>query len=126
MKRRTFVALSSTALAAMALPACTNFGPLEYDPMIAEPGALSRIWDNENIIKIGEMFQEKYPDEISERKLVKLILNGLSLDKNAPHKSLQQQIGLDYTSGNIVMLDGWLLSVTEARQCALFSLLQPK
>ena len=126
MKRRNFVALSSTALAAMALPACTNFGPLEYDPMIAEPEALSHIWDTDNIIKIGEIFRKHFPKEVSERKLVRLISDGLSLEKSSIDKSLQQQIGQDYTNGSIVMLDGWLLSITEARQCALFSLTQPK
>ncbi len=126
MKRRNFVALSSTALAAMALPACKNFGPLDYDPMIVEPRALSHIWDTENIVKIGEMFQKKYPEENNERKLVRLISDGLSLEKSSIDKSLQQQIGQDYTNGSIVMLDGWLLSITEARQCSLFSLIQPK
>jgi hypothetical protein len=126
MKRRTFIALSTTAFATLTIPACNNFGPLEYDPMIAEPEALSLIWDNENIIKIGEMFREHFPKEVGERKLVKLISNGLSLDKSSPGKSLLLQIGQEYTTGRIVMLDGWLLSITEARQCALFSLIQPK
>lgn len=126
MKRRNFVALSTTALAAMALPACNNFGPLEYDPRIAEPEALSHIWDTDNIIKIGEMFRKQFPKEDSERKLVWLISDGLSVEKSSTDKPLLRQIGQDYTNGNIVMLDGWLLSITEARQCALLSLIQPK
>jgi hypothetical protein len=28
----------------------------------------------------------------------------------------------DFAAGRTVMLDGWVLAVTEARQCALFSL----
>jgi hypothetical protein len=108
------------------LPSCENFTPLEYDPIIAEPQALSLIWDTDNIIKIGEIFRKKFPEDMSERKLVKLILSNMTLDKNAPVKSLQEKIEQDYTSGTIVMIDGWLLSVTEARQCALFSLISPK
>jgi hypothetical protein len=29
----------------------------------------------------------------------------------------------DFAEGRTVLLDGWVLSVTEARQCALYSLL---
>jgi hypothetical protein len=29
----------------------------------------------------------------------------------------------DFAHGRTVIVDGWILSVTEARQCALFSLL---
>jgi hypothetical protein len=36
--------------------------------------------------------------------------------------TLDQQIKNDFITGNMVMVDGWILSVTEARQCALFSL----
>lgn len=110
----------------MALPSCEYFGPLEYDPIIAEPRALSLIWDTENIISIGEKFREQFPKEVSERKLVKFILSDMSLEKQTPEKSILQKIEQDYISPNIVMIDGWLLSITEARQCALFSLMQPK
>ena len=34
------------------------------------------------------------------------------------------QITDDYNKGNTVMIDGWILSRIEARQCALFSLIQ--
>jgi len=29
----------------------------------------------------------------------------------------------DFEAGNITLVKGWVLSVTEARQCALFSLI---
>jgi len=44
----------------------------------------------------------------------------------SPVENMQQKVTEDYESKEIVMIDGWLLSVTEARQCALFSLLQTK
>lgn len=126
MKRRTFLVSSAAVCASMAIPSCEYFAPLEYDPIIAEPQALSLIWDTGNIIKIGEMFRKKFPEDVSERKLVKLILSDVSLDKNDLEKSLQEKIEEDYNSESIVMIDGWLLSKTEGRQCALFSLLQSK
>jgi len=35
------------------------------------------------------------------------------------------QIRDDFGAGRTVVVDGWLLSVTEARQCALYSTLEP-
>ena len=37
---------------------------------------------------------------------------------------LQQKVHSDFEGGNTVIVSGWVLSVTEARQCALFSLTQ--
>ena len=36
--------------------------------------------------------------------------------------SVAQQVRNDFAAGRIVLVDGWVLSATEARQCALFSL----
>jgi hypothetical protein len=36
--------------------------------------------------------------------------------------SIDDQIRDDFTAGRTVVVDGWVLSVTEARQAALFSL----
>ena len=36
-------------------------------------------------------------------------------------KQLEEKIGEDFKQDQIIMIDGWLLSITEARQCALFS-----
>jgi hypothetical protein len=37
-------------------------------------------------------------------------------------KSPDEQIRDDFAAGRTVLVDGWVLSVTEARQCALYSL----
>ncbi len=34
-----------------------------------------------------------------------------------------ERVTADFASGSVVVVDGWVLSVTDARQCALFSLL---
>jgi hypothetical protein len=39
-----------------------------------------------------------------------------------PDKSTDKQIRDDFAAGRTVLVDGWVLSVTEARQCALYSL----
>jgi hypothetical protein len=38
----------------------------------------------------------------------------------------EEQIKNDFGTGNVVIIDGWILAITEARQCALFSLTGPK
>jgi hypothetical protein len=37
-------------------------------------------------------------------------------------KSIDDTVHEDFASGRTVVVDGWVLAVTEARQCALFSL----
>jgi len=39
------------------------------------------------------------------------------------HPSIDDRIRDDFGAGRTVVVDGWLLSVTEARQCALYSTL---
>ena len=40
----------------------------------------------------------------------------------APGPPLAQLVRDDFANGRTVVVDGWILSATEARQCALFSL----
>jgi len=127
MKRRNFILLTTGGVAAIAIPTWYyKYGPLEYDTLLVEPELLSYIWDDQTIEEIGKKYQQQYPDEKTERKLVKLISKRISSNSNVLNEVLKQQIEEDYKNERIVMLDGWLLSVTEARQCALFSLTHPK
>lgn len=41
----------------------------------------------------------------------------------APSPALSDLVREDFADGRTVVIDGWILSLTEARQCALFSLL---
>lgn len=119
MNRRIFLSKSAAGLVVISWPlsAC-NTGP-NYDPaMVAEPLDLSKIWDTETIIKIGNLYREQYPKE-NERSLVKKIA------ERSP-ESIGERIQEDFQSGRTIMLDGWTLSMTEARQCALFSIKESK
>lgn len=40
----------------------------------------------------------------------------------SPGGSIDEQIHNDFEAGRTVLVDGWLLSITEARRAALFSL----
>jgi hypothetical protein len=124
MKRRDFILLATTGIAAVAIP-YYYLRDVEYDGSLAEPKQLSMIWDTETITKIGDNYRLQVPDEKSERTLVKLLSEDISSDA-AIGKSMEQKIKKDFETGNTVMIDGWILSVTEARQCALFSTTKTK
>lgn len=122
MKRRNFIPLMGLGILAIALPTWYyKYHELEYDQLLTEPELLSYIWDSNTISKIGEIYGKHVSSENSEHELVTLLLNNVSAD-TITTEMLQQQITNDYKTGNTVMVDGWILSKTEARQCALFSL----
>jgi hypothetical protein len=116
MKRRTFILSAAAGLGVVSASSYYFFGHLEYDPELAIPQSLSLIWDTETIRNIGSQYLTNFPSEKSERSLVKLLKT----------KPSEDTITSDFKNGNIVIVDGWILSVTEARQCALASAQQPR
>jgi len=64
--------------------------------------------------------------ENDDDKLIQLLSGNSpiagSSDETAIHQYLDQKVKQDFETGNTVLVKGWVLSVTEARQCALFSL----
>jgi len=124
MKRRNFILLSAAGAAALGASYWyLNYYDQEFNRSIAEPESLSYIWDKETIITIGENYRKKFPSEDSERSLVKVLSTNINDDISAI-TALKKRIKYDFKKGNTVMIDGWILSVTEARQCALFSIIQ--
>ncbi len=125
MKRTKFILLSGLGISAIAIPTWYyKFNIPEYDQLLTEPELLSHIWDGTTISEIGKIYRKQFSDENSERKLVKYLSDYESTETTTITEVLQQQITDDYNKGNTVMVDGWILSRIEARQCALFSLTQ--
>lgn len=122
MKRRNFILLSATAIGASYW--YLNYYHQDYHSSIVEPESLSYIWDTETIITIGKYYRKQHPVEDSERSLIKL-LHADTNDDIIGIAALKKGIKNDFEIGNTVMIDGWILSVTEARQCALFSIIKP-
>jgi hypothetical protein len=75
------------------------------------------------MIAVGKEYQKKFPKENNEQKLAKLLLKD-ALNEDGTTMTLEQKIITDYKMDNTVLLDGWILSVTEGRQCALLSITQ--
>ena len=76
------------------------------------PDFLSHICDTPTIRQLGAAYRAQTPAEASQETLIALLQPGITA----------QTIKSDYANGNIVTLRGWVISRTEARQCALFSL----
>jgi hypothetical protein len=76
------------------------------------PDFLSHVCDTATIRQLGTAYRTQTPAEASEETLLGLLKPGVTA----------QTIKADYANGDIVTIKGWVLSRTEARQCALFSL----
>lgn len=127
MERRQFILVALSGAAIVTIPMCFyGCSDTRYYGMLAKPILLSEIWDHQAIYRIGKRYQEQYPGEATKEKLVELLSIAMSKDKNDIPESITSRIKEDYKTGKIVILDGWILSVTEGRQCALSSLIQPK
>ena len=125
MKRRYFLfGLSSVAVISVTGTYLYLNQDIEYDSIIAEPFFLSHIWDNESIIETGKKYLLTARDEKDEQELVKYILKESSSSGSESIESINEQISDDFENDQTVLVDGWILSITEARQCGLYSLIQ--
>jgi hypothetical protein len=119
--------IGTAGIAAVTIPTAYYFlADLEYDQALADPQLLSLIWDTEMIKKIGNQYRLQMPSENSERPLVKSLKAAASEVSLANASNLEEIIKKDFETGNTIIVDGWILSRTEARQCALFSLIELK
>jgi len=131
MRRRTFVRLATVASAALYFP---DLGcrPNEDSlaKTLAQPTELERICDENTIHRIGEVYRQQSRNENEKSELIKLLTGADHSEVDASTGSaavvsyLDKRVQLDFAQDRTIIVDGWVLSVTEARQCALFSLLQ--
>jgi len=125
MKRRDFIQLSAFTAAAISFPLLHSCRSGVNEDAISQPVFLSRLFDKETIKEVGKSYLQKSPQENSEDKLVQLLANNSNTtDEKTIHEYLDKTIRNDFETGNTISVKGWVLAITEARQCALFSLLQ--
>lgn len=122
MKRSQFILLSAAGVAAIGTSYWyLNYYRSDHPKSINQPHALSLIWDSKMIDAMGQIYRKQLPEEDDEPTLRELLLKGETNERKAIDL-LKTAIQNDFESGTTVLLDGWLLSKTEARQCALYSL----
>ena len=129
MNRRTFVWLSAASAASLYIPlsGCNGRYTLS-NKVVAQPQFLAHICDAKTLRAIGTAYKRQVPGEESDKKLARLVLTDSSghaiaesTDSNKLEALLNQKIQQDFEAGHTIIVNGWVLSQTEARQCALFS-----
>ncbi len=130
MKRRSFIYLSVAGTLALGVPGigCRQKNE-QLTKLLAQPKFLSHICDEKTLKEIGKAYKEQFPSEHKESKLTDLLMTddagkpiAQTSDQAAIDAKMEKKIKEDFEQGEIVVVKGWVLSATEARQCALFSL----
>lgn len=114
MERRSFL---QSLGALVCLPADGRVPPRPPPdwPVLARPQLLMLLGP-EAVRELGMQYRTLVPQE-DNRDLLRSTLHAQW------HRSSAATIQRDFEAGRTVLLRGWILSVTEARQCALFSIL---
>ena len=133
MQRRQFLQLSAMGGTVILVTgiSCSQRHPVAYD-MLDKPEALAQICDLKTLKEIGKAYQDQTASERNTEKLAALLLtdsagNTVSSvsDKSVIQTLISRKINQDFETGRIVIVKGWILSVTEARQCALLFVNNP-
>jgi hypothetical protein len=122
MKRREFIGLAAAGAAGLIVPATGRAGGT-LSPVSAHPRLLDVLHDEQLVREIGRRYRELAPGEDNAGVLAAAILAPQPGTVPAALSArLDQQVQRDFAGGLTVKVNGWILSVTEARQCALYSL----
>lgn len=125
MDRRSFIRLAgATTLGVAAAAGCAGRSPSDARAL-ARPELLVALGDapvraigaRYRAMTAGERDADALRDAIVSSRPFRARLVG------AASPPIAEMIRDDFEHGRTVLVDGWLLSVTEARQCALYSLL---
>jgi hypothetical protein len=124
LDRRRFLQITAAGVvASLTTSACA--GDADVDASALEKPQLLTMLGPERVREIGTRYRAVTPNENTASSLRTAISKTgprtLRLPWN-PRGSIESQIQDDFAAGRTVLVNGWVLSATEARQCALFSL----
>lgn len=123
MKRREFIGIAAAGAAGFVLPVTVARAEAFSEPL-AHPRLLEILRDEQIVRHLGARYRERVPAERSEPALRAALARDLpAASPLALGDCADEQVQRDFAQGRTVTLNGWILSVTEARQCALYSLL---
>jgi hypothetical protein len=125
MERRLFVKLSAFTALALTLPLAQSCNNGSKEMAVAQPLLFSHMVDAATITEAGLAYRKTHTAEDNKEKLSQLLLgkNG-TLGKDEIQTMLDKQVTADFKQGKTLVVKGWVMAVTEARQCALYSLLK--
>ena len=124
MKRRNFIYLGAAGAVSLVVPGCRPSDHI-LRKKIALPAMLAGFSDEKGLKKIGKEYDARlggkssyyYEDALlEEAKHANVQVNNI-----VPF--LAEQAQRDFESEKMVVADGWVISETEARQCALLALI---
>ena len=128
MRRKPFII--SAAVVALGLPAAYYYRKNKWfnNSPLTLPVMLSSFCDEKTIVQIGETYRILVPAENTKQKLKELILTndkGMSVNINDYEKIaslIDTKIREEFSLSHTIIIKGWIISITEARQCALLTL----
>jgi len=124
LDRRRFLQITAAGVVATLTTSAPAAGTGVDVKALEEPDLLTML-GAERVREIGIRYRAATPNEStasSLRAALSATGPGTLLFRWSPAESIRGQIQADFAADRTVMLDGWVLSVTEAKQCALFSL----
>jgi hypothetical protein len=127
MKRRKFIAATSIVLLGLPVAYYLKKRNSNGDP-VSTPAFLYDIFDEQTIRFIGINYRKLVPEENEKKKLSKLILADdnnkklLATKDSGLKELLEKKVQKEFINNKTIIVYGWEISITEARQCAIFSL----
>lgn len=122
LDRRRFLQLTALGMVATVADFACASDDTRSVAALAQPELLSILGD-ERVRQLGTKYRAATPNESSADALRAAISKGAGFRiPMIKHESLDDQIKDDFAHGRTVLVDGWVLAVTEARQAALYSL----
>lgn len=123
MQRRHFITMAAVGAAGLAWPSTGRLVARTPVHAVPAPRLLAMFGDESVARHLGLGYRHLVPAENDARVLAEAILP-------EPHRArpdaleewLAGQVRRDFDAGRTVTVHGWILAVTEARQCALYSL----
>lgn len=123
MKRREFIGIAAAGAAGAIRTVAAVEGARDPFATLAQPRVLGVLRDRQLVHDLGERYRAMTPREDSARALGDALLADLeTMGATTLDAQLDNQIVHDFAAGRTVTLNGWILALTEARQCALYSL----
>lgn len=119
------MALAGTAGIALAIPLIRKCSTSNSNEIISNPSTLNILLEEENIKSIGYQYIMQNPEENNYETLDRTLQGDADFSKmNDAEKNfiILQKIKDDFESDRLVIIEGLIISITEARQCAMYFL----
>jgi len=124
MNRKSFIFLTVAGVATLAIPiaGCRHYSDALVNTL-GRPDFLGHICDAKTIDEIGSAYRNATPDESRMAGLIELLLKDMQRAGDDPRlaQQIKDRVRQDFAANDVVIVKGWVLSRTEARQCALYS-----